>query len=293
MNVIRARWLIFIFFAAAYHSHAQGSFGAAEKFAWSGNLGWIAFRHDSPSPGDGVAVGETFLSGFAYSPNVGWIRFGSTPANGHTYTNAGSDHGVNHDGRGNLDGYAWGANIGWIDFGWARPTDNNRPRFSLQTGEMIGYAYSANTGWINLATNLLSVSSIVRPDTDNDGISDAWEYHKFGNLTTASGSTDADKDGASDLSEYRADTSPTDPEDNLRIVALTLLEPTSEIRIEFTSRPSRLYRLERSTNLLQPWKDSPLGTFRPSSGATTLRTFVIPDEPRLFFRAVSILPLNP
>lgn len=279
--------------ALAGLSPGQGSFGTSEKYAWAGNFGWIAFRHDSPSPGDGVAVGETFLSGYAYSPNVGWVRFGTAPANGHTYTNTGSDHGVNHDGKGNLDGYAWGANIGWIDFGWARPTDNNRPRFSIQTGAMTGFAYSPNTGWINLATNLLTVSSILRPDTDTDGISDAWEHQKFGNLTAANASTDTDKDGVSDLNEYRADTSPTDPNDQLRIVAQTLLDPTSEISIEFTSRPSRLYRLERSGNLLPPWTDSPLGTFRPSSGTTTLRTFVIPDEPALFFRAVSILPLNP
>lgn len=274
-------------------SHGQSSFGPSEKYAWVGNLGWMSFRQDSPTAGEGVAVGETFLSGFAYSPNMGWIRFGTAPANGHTYTNTGSDHGVNHDGRGNLDGYAWGANIGWIDFGWARPTDNNRPRFSIQTGAMTGYAYSPNTGWVNLATNLLTVSSILRPDTDNDGISDAWERQKFGNITAANVSTDTDKDGASDLEEYRADTSPTDSGDQLRIVSQTLLPPTSEIRIEFTSKPSRLYRLERSGNLLPPWTDSPLGTFRPSSAATTLRTFAIPDEPKLFFRAVSILPLSP
>ena len=39
-------------------------------------------------------------------------------------------------------------------------------------------------------------------DTDDDGLLDAWEVTHFGDLTTADGTTDYDRDGYSDLQEY-------------------------------------------------------------------------------------------
>ncbi len=46
-------------------------------------------------------------------------------------------------------------------------------------------------------------------DTDGDGIPDAWEFRYFGNLTTASATSDYDLDGLSDYGEYLAGTNPT------------------------------------------------------------------------------------
>lgn len=272
---------------------ANSSFDNTAKYAWSANTGWLSFRHDQPSSPQGVRIGETHLSGLAWSANIGWINFGSTPANGHTYTNTASNHGVNHDGAGNLSGYAWSANTGWINFGWTNTSDANRPRLNLQTGEMNGLAWSPNTGWLNLSTSLLTAQSIDRPDTDGDGIPDAWENQKFGNLTTANASTDTDKDGVPDLHEYRADTNPNNPQNYLRIVSQTHNGAFTETTIEFTSTPTRLYRLEFSNNLENPWTDSPLGTFRPSNNPTTTRTITYPGNPKKFFRAVAVLPLAP
>lgn len=45
-------------------------------------------------------------------------------------------------------------------------------------------------------------------DTDGDGIPDVWEYHYFGNLTTADAASDSDFDGLSDLGEYLSQTDP-------------------------------------------------------------------------------------
>lgn len=272
---------------------ANSSFDNTAKYAWSANTGWISFRHDRPSSPQGVTIGDTHLSGLAWSANIGWINFGSTPINGHTYTNTAANHGVNHDGAGNLSGYAWSANTGWINFGWTNTSDANRPRLNLQTGVMTGFAYSANIGWINLSTNLLTAQSIHRPDTDNDGIPDAWEMLKFGNLTTANAITDTDKDGVPDLHEYLADTNPNDRESFLRIVSQSYNGGYTESTIEFTSTPTRLYRLEFSNNLANPWTNSSLGTFAPSAGATTTRTITYPGNPKKFFRAVAILPLAP
>jgi hypothetical protein len=46
-------------------------------------------------------------------------------------------------------------------------------------------------------------------DTDLDGLADVWEYHYFGDLTTADGTTDSDYDGLRDFAEFLAHTDPT------------------------------------------------------------------------------------
>lgn len=48
-------------------------------------------------------------------------------------------------------------------------------------------------------------------DTDGDGIPDAWELEAFGDLSRT-GKGDRDRDGYSDLCEYRNGTSPTAPD---------------------------------------------------------------------------------
>ncbi len=47
-------------------------------------------------------------------------------------------------------------------------------------------------------------------DTDGDGIPDVWEYHFWGELTTANAYTDWDHDNLTDLNEYRAKLDPKD-----------------------------------------------------------------------------------
>ncbi len=56
----------------------------------------------------------------------------------------------------------------------------------------------------NAATNVAPAG-----DSDCDGIPDAWETTNFKNLTTADATSDYDKDGQSDLDEYRHGTNPT------------------------------------------------------------------------------------
>ena len=48
-------------------------------------------------------------------------------------------------------------------------------------------------------------SQDLDPDTDGDNLPDAWEIVYFGNLTTANGTTDYDRDGYTDLQEYLND----------------------------------------------------------------------------------------
>ena len=272
---------------------AQSTISTTDKYAYAANAGWIDFR---TSAADGVRVADTFLSGYAYSANFGYIHFGTTapatgPANGHTYSNfSASDYGVNLSFAGLLTGYAYAPNIGYILF----EQNIGQPKLDLLTGVFSGYAYSANVGWIALATPLsvLATTTISRPDTDGDGIPDAWERFYFGNLTTATATSDWDGDGVSDLDEYNAGTDPKDRNSKLRITAHTYAAAFTQATLTWTTVPNRRYRLEYDNDLLGTWTNSTLNTFSPDAGATTTRTLTgLSASPRRFFRVEAVQPL--
>ncbi len=285
------RPLLFALLALPLATLAQSD--PATDFAYGANIGWVNVQ---PQRANHIYVdaGESFFSGYIYGANVGWISLGDgTPDNGFSYSNtAAGDFGVNHDGTGNLSGYAYGTNIGWINFGWAGLGDPNRPHFDLDDGEFHGFAYSANCGWVNLGAGRLYVQAILRTDSDGDGIDDAWEMQWFGTLTTAGLGTDHDGDGQSDASEHVADTDPTNRADFLKIVSHTYAGGQTQVTLQFTSQPSRRYRLHHSTDLVT-WNDSGLGEFNPDTGATTTKVFSYTGNARHFFRAVAVLPLTP
>jgi len=277
---------------------AETTIDTTNKYAWGANTGWINFRPDSTGTPSGLVFGESYLSGFAYSANTGWINFGDgAPSNHYSYSNQGSDHGVNHDGAGNLSGYAWSANTGWINFSWASESDVNRPTVNLLTGAFSGYAYSANLGWINLGAGLLTTVSMNSEDTDSDGISDQWEWAHFGGLSTADATSDSDGDGVTDILEYAAATNPLDTSDYLKLVSQNLNAGYTEVELDFTSTPNRLYRIEYSADLgkTDPWHDSSLGIFAPDSGTHTTKTITFSGggDQKYFFRAVAVRPLTP
>jgi hypothetical protein len=272
---------------------------AASSYIHGANIGWI----HAAAPVNGVVIGEYTSSGYAHAANCGWIHFGDgTPVNGIRYSNAdGNDSGVNHDGMGNLSGLAWGANLGWINFGTdatgsPRPvTDADRPRFDLLTGQLTGFAYGANVGWIDLSS--LKTATLHAPDTDGDGITDAWEREKFGNLTAASAATDTDKDGVSDKDEHLADSNPNDSNSRLRIVSQQLGffpgEGYNSWDVTFTSSPRRLYRYQTSPDVgVTPWY-SETALFPGSSGSTTSQGISVQPSPRNFFRVQAVKPLQP
>lgn len=274
-------------------TYAQSTINTTQKHAYGANTGWLNFR---PSATDGVVVGEAFLSGYIYAANFGWIQVGDgTPANGHTYSNtSAADSGVNHDGTGTLGGYAYSGNIGWVNFGWATANDPNRPHFDLLTGQFSGYAYSGNTGWINLAGNL-TTDTLASPDIDSDGMADAWEMQKFGNLTLAGIGTDKDQDGQSDAAEYAADTNPNAVAEYLRIISQTYNSGVTQVTLQFaTTRPTRTYQIQTSTTLLNGgaggWANSG-AEFLADPGSTTTKMISFTGGPRRFFRVLAQKPL--
>jgi len=123
-------------------------------------------------------------------------------------------------------------------------------------------------------------------DTDGDGIHDAYELRYWGDLSTAHGGSDRDSDGFPDVSEYLADTDPTNAVSRLVIESIapfTLLG--AGVDITWQSVTTRLYRVERSTNLRQAGGGfSPFTNNVPGEAGSTTITDPAPPGPRVFYR---------
>jgi len=283
---------------------AASTINPTEAYSYGANIGWMNWR---PSAADGVEIDEYVLSGYIYGANVGWIHMGDgTPANNIQYSNsAATDFGVNYQidpmlpGKAILRGYAYGANIGWINF---ENTGNPRLRFS--DGRLEGYAYSANCGWINLGDGTFAVKTdFVAPglDTDTDGMADAFEFLYLGGLG-GNPALDSDGDGMTNVQEYLEGTNPSVAGDRLRMISIvnTAMNATNTTtQLLWSSTLSRLYAIDTTTDITNPlsWTDVGLDTgpnsIIPTVGTSTMRSVVLPNSPRRFFRARAIRPLVP
>lgn len=273
---------------------AQSTIDPAERFSYGANIGWINWKPDQPLPSGGAVTGEAVLSGKIYSANCGWIDLGDgTPTNGINYqNNAATDFGVNVAPSGLLTGFAYGANIGWINF----EQTHGQPRIDLVTGEFAGYAWGANVGWINLGTGDLRTTKLECTDTDGDEIGDEWEQQEFGNLNAANGTSDFDKDGATDHAEYTALTNPKSPQSRLDITSIGPSPNLSAIyRISCApTGPGRVYSLQAAADL-QGFADVPgLVDFLADPGTSTQKDIPAAGNiaQRRFFRVIVEKPLQ-
>jgi subtilisin family serine protease len=86
-------------------------------------------------------------------------------------------------------------------------------------------------------------------DTDGNGLPDWWEQQFFSHLTGTDPNADPDHDGASNLAEFLAGTTPTNFNSALRLTALRAAN-TNGVVLEWPGVAGRYYRLLRATNLL-------------------------------------------
>ena len=87
------------------------------------------------------------------------------------------------------------------------------------------------------------------PDANHNGISDLWETHYFGQVSTnRTLLTDSDGDGFSDYKEFIAGTDPTDPKSFLAVGAPDVL-PNHGMIVSWTAVPGRSYQLLTSRDL--------------------------------------------
>ena len=79
----------------------------------------------------------------------------------------------------------------------------------------------------------------ANPDTDGDGMDDAWENLYFGNLSRT-GSADSDGDGMTDLQEFLGGTNPTSAASSLR---LQIISANPSV-LQFVTATNKAYTVE-------------------------------------------------
>ncbi len=87
------------------------------------------------------------------------------------------------------------------------------------------------------------------PDTDDDGMDDAWEIYYFGSITNSSGTNDYDLDTFIDIDEFNANTIPTNDLSFLGITN-TLISGASNYVVHWMSASGITYSVEQTTNIL-------------------------------------------
>ena len=245
---------------------------------------------------NGAVIGEFVCSGYIYGANIGWIHLGNgSPTNGFAVL-ATSRPTTTASTTTALATSAGTPTAPTSAGSTSRP--QGAPKIDLLTGNLSGYVYGANIGWISLSNAFAFVqtdSLDTGPDTDGDGIPDAWEYLYAGNLSTMNATTDNDGDGMKDAAEYVADTDPFDATDYLRITALSVNSGGSTSTVTWTSRPTRLYQVQSRDDLTAgSWAtNSPPGLVSPDVGTTTTRGVPGAAATKRFHRVQAVKPLSP
>lgn len=123
-------------------------------------------------------------------------------------------------------------------------------------------------------------------DMDGDSLNDGWELRHFGTTTQTTGSADSDLDGMNNVSEYIAD---TDPTNSASVFPPLLMEPLLSgfvLSID-PSSTERLYHVVCRTNLLS-------GTWTPLTNAvgtgTKWTTEVSATTNNMFYRGGVTVP---
>ena len=89
----------------------------------------------------------------------------------------------------------------------------------------------------------------LQPDVNGNGVPDCWEEGCFGSLAWMTGTSDWDRDGAPDISEYWAGTIPTNNASFLGVVGFTAPVSGSGFIIRWSSVTGKKYRIERASDL--------------------------------------------
>jgi hypothetical protein len=158
--------------------------------------------------------------------------------------------------------------------------------------QSVNYAYDRSGN----ITNVIVTGTLAEPDTNANGLPDAWEWVYFNNLTnTASG--DNNKDGWSNLTHYQNGSDPLAPDtdgDNmintdenrvgtdplsshsfLGVQNLMFNGGSTGWLVRWSCASNKFYRLKRSTNLIVGF-DSIVRTNIPSAYPVNVETDQIP-----------------
>jgi hypothetical protein len=96
--------------------------------------------------------------------------------------------------------------------------------------------------------------AFTTPDTDQDGMPDAWMTNYFGHATGQEGDQsragdDADGDGLKNLAEYKAGTNPKDAQSCFEFIGVGQLAQGG-MEVRWSSQPEKQYAVERSASVV-------------------------------------------
>ncbi|MEI6211510.1 MAG: hypothetical protein WCR06_07775 [bacterium] len=159
------------------------------------------------------------------------------------------------------------------------------------TGGTILSQYDYNGGTnaavlvkVNIPASSVTTVSIVRVDTDQEGMADDWERACFGTLATADATTDSDGDGMLDRHEYLAGTAPTNRQSVLMLAQPVFSAGGTQIEIPWASASNKSYALMQSTNLALSFS-IPLQAHIPATPPMNIWTTTVPASVAgMFFR---------
>jgi hypothetical protein len=157
---------------------------------------------------------------------------------------------------------------------WPQAADGSG--FSINRVSLTGYANDP-TNWFAALPDFGSTN----PDTDGDGMPNAYEnqYAPTLNPNLNDAGLDPDGDGMTNLQEYQAGTNPTQAGSALRIISIESTGPNT-VRLSFLAVSNRSYRIEFKNALQDPaWS-----TLTNISGVPTNRL--------MFINTTSAIPMR-
>ena len=143
------------------------------------------------------------------------------------------------------------------------------------------------TNQVNSAAPVMFQGNYTFTDTNNNGISDAWEQQFFGSVSpNRTATTDTDGDGATDFAEFSAGTDPTSTNSVFTVPPPTP-QPNGSLRFVWSSVPGRAYRVVVSAVLLN-W--TPANDWVQATGVSSSLTLTPPGGSANSFYRFEVRP---
>jgi hypothetical protein len=137
--------------------------------------------------------------------------------------------------------YQWKFNSNNI----AGATNATLVRSNVQAG-FAGSYFVVVTNIAGSATSQVALLTVTNPDTDGDGLPDAWENAYGLNPSNPNDAAlDSDGDGMTNLQEFRAGTNPKDPLSVLKLSVTSLIP----VRLQFVAQSNLSYSVQFNTNI--------------------------------------------
>ena len=177
--------------------------------------------------------------------------------------------------------------VGTFNFAYSIPkqfNDAGTPRNVISAKAVVRAINNSNTEFFYLKD--VNFSDTAVPDSDADGLLDAWELQYFGNLAQT-GAGDPDGDGQSNASEQLAGTEPNNGQSALAVTSIT--RTGADFSVTWNSVAGKTYRAEFAPDLGGPWTIFPTTVTATGPTSTASGTIPPPIPDRLFMR-VRLVP---